>query len=95
MVQAKSAGVLEYQDAHDYCRTLEIDALADWRLPDIGELHSIGAADMLVSRTAYWSSTPADTFGDRHLAFVPRRSRVLSGASKADVLCVRGDGASS
>ena len=95
LVQAKSAGVLEYQDAQKYCRTLEIDALADWRLPDIGELHSIGAADMLDSRTAYWSSTPGDTFGDAHLAFVPRRSRVINGADKADVLCVRGDRASS
>lgn len=95
LVQSKSAGVLAFQDAHDYCRTLEIDALADWRLPDIGELHSIGAADMLDSRTAYWSSTPGDTFGDAHLAFVPRRARVINGADKADVLCVRGDRASS
>lgn len=95
LVQSKSAGVLEFQDAHDYCRTLEIDALADWRLPDIGELHSIGAADMLDSRTAYWSSTPGDTFGDAHLAFAPRRARVINGADKADVLCVRGDRASS
>ena len=95
LVQAQSAGVLGHEDARAYCRTLEVDALVDWRLPDIGELHSIAAAGMLQSRTAYWSSTPADTFGDAHLAFVPRRSRVLSAATTAEVLCVRGDRASS
>jgi len=91
LVQANSAGVLAWDDARDYCRTLTLDALDQWRLPELGELRSISAANMLRTKLKYWSATAADTFGDQHLAWQPRRGRILDSVTKAEVLCVRGD----
>lgn len=90
LVQSKPGGILSWADAQSYCQGLTIDGLADWRLPALGELRSIAAARMLYGKVTYWSVTSADTFGDAHLAFQPKRWRVVDTAKTAQTLCVRG-----
>lgn len=95
LVTTATGGVIAWDKARDYCGSLTVDALVDWRLPDLGELRSLGSAGMLRSVVTYWSATPADTFGDEHLAWFPRRARVVASAPTAQTICVRGERASS
>ncbi|MEM6993661.1 MAG: hypothetical protein AAF721_24320, partial [Myxococcota bacterium] len=95
LVTTKAGGIIGWDDAETYCRTLTVDGLEQWRLPELGELRSLGNAGMLRRGVTYWSATPADTFGDAHLAWFPRRSRVVDSAPTAQTLCVRGDQAAS
>jgi hypothetical protein len=89
LVTTKTAGPLEYAAAADYCGGLEVAGLSKWRLPDIGELMSLSAAGM-TSGGYHWSSTPADTFGDSHLVWYAKRSRVVEREKPNFVVCVRG-----
>lgn len=89
LVTPTEIGPIAWRDAADYCGTLEIDGLVDWRLPEVGELTSLAAAAML-GRQTYWSATPADTFGDAHLGWYVRRRRVVTPSRDARAVCVRG-----
>jgi hypothetical protein len=81
---------MTYDDAQTFCRTLDVAGLDGWRLPEVGELSSLAAAGML-GGGVYWSDTPADTFGDKRLAWYSRRDRVVEAARDSEVVCVRGD----
>jgi hypothetical protein len=82
---------MAYADAQTFCRTLELHGLGGWRLPEVGELSSLAQAGMLDPDGVYWSSTPADTFGDSRLAWYARRDRVVEAQRDSDVVCVRGE----
>jgi hypothetical protein len=90
LVTAETAGPMTHEDAEQYCRTLDVQNLGGWRLPQIGELSSLMDAQML-GRGFYWSATAADTFGDVHLSWWGRRERVVTRDKDAFVVCVRGD----
>lgn len=80
-----------YQDAETYCAAHEVDGVRGWRLPEIGELASLHEAKM-VPRDAYWSRTAADTFGDRRLAWIGKKSKIAGMARRwtgARAVCVR------
>jgi hypothetical protein len=79
----------DYPSALAYCDGLEIEGLRGWRLPLIGELHSLAEANML-ARGMFWSSTASDTFGDGHMAWNARRGHALPHAADALAVCVRG-----
>jgi hypothetical protein len=79
----------DWSAAVAYCNALEVEGLRDWRLPHIGELHSLAEANM-IARDMYWSSTAADTFGDGHMAWNARRGHALPHSEDAVAVCVRG-----
>ena len=54
-----------------------------------GEVMSLAAAGM-TGAGYYWSSTPADTFGDKHLVWYGKRARVLEREQANFAMCVRG-----
>lgn len=80
----------DYPAAAAYCDGLEIEGLGGWRLPRIGELSSMAAANM-IARGMYWSSTAADTFGDDHMAWNVRRGHASPYGEQAVAVCVRGE----
>lgn len=84
----------DYPTAVAYCSGLEIEGLGGWRLPHIGELHSLSQANM-IARGMFWSSTAADTFGDARLAWNARRGHALPYAEPAVAVCVRGEASGS
>lgn len=79
----------DYPSAEAYCGGLEIEGLAGWRLPHVGELSSLADANM-IGRGMYWSSTASDTFGDGHMAWNVRRSHAQPHDDDAIAVCVRG-----
>lgn len=89
LVTAEFGGPFEYADAKAHCDGLNVAGLDGWRLPDIGELMSLAAAEM-TGAGYYWSSTPADTFGDKHLVWYGKRARVLEREQPNFAVCVRG-----
>jgi hypothetical protein len=91
LLVAKDEGPnLEYADAEAYCRMLAVAGIEQWRLPEVGELASMTDAGM-VGSAIYWSSTPADTFGDTRLAWNGRLKRILPRDAASHALCVRGE----
>jgi hypothetical protein len=82
-----------YSAAAAYCKGLDVEGIKGWRLPLIGELHSLAQANM-ISRGMFWSSTSSDTFGDGHMAWNARRGYALPFAADAVPVCVRGEGVS-
>jgi hypothetical protein len=92
LVTADRSGPMTFADAEDYCSNLILEDLQGWRLPRIGELGTLMKAEF-VDRGFYWSATPADTFGDEHLAAWGRRrgTRVVTRTKDSFVVCVRGD----
>jgi hypothetical protein len=90
LVTTEAEGPLPYVAAHAHCDGLEVAGLSDWRLPDIGELMSLTGAGM-TGRGFYWSTTPADTFGDGHLVWYARRERIVTRDKPNLAVCVRGD----
>ncbi|MCH9682438.1 MAG: hypothetical protein K0V04_13460 [Deltaproteobacteria bacterium] len=80
----------DFVAASSYCSGLEVEGLAGWRLPRVGELTSLDQAEM-IDRGYYWSSTAADTFGDAHFAWNERRNRAEPHESNAVAVCVRGE----
>jgi hypothetical protein len=84
------SGPGDHPAAASYCAQLDIEGLAGWRLPHVGELRSLSDAKM-IGRGMYWSSNPADTFGDAHLAWNVRRSYAQPHDKDAVAVCVRGD----
>ena len=78
--------------AKEHCEGLDLAGLGTWRLPEVGELMSLTDAQM-TNRGYYWTSTPADTFGDARLVWYARRSRVVTRSRDSQVLCVRGGSA--
>lgn len=79
----------DWATAVAYCEALDVEGLTGWRLPHIGELHSLAEASM-TGRGMYWSSTAADTFGDGHMAWNARRGHALPHFADAVAICVRG-----
>lgn len=92
LLVSNTEGPLSWEAAKEHCGGLELAGLQTWRLPEVGELMSLTAAQM-TQRGYYWSSTPADTFGDTPLVWYAKRSRVLTRARDNLVLCVRGGSA--
>jgi hypothetical protein len=94
-----------WQAALDYCETLTHAGKADWRLPNIKELATLVdetatvapviAADFgATPAPAYWSSTPARSFGIEHFAFALETAFGISPSLKmtesaAAARCVR------
>jgi hypothetical protein len=83
----------DWSTAAAYCEGLDVEGVRGWRLPHIGELHSLAQASM-ISRGMFWSSTAADTFGDEHMAWNARRDHAQPYAADAVPVCVRGGEAS-
>ena len=90
LVVRKASRPLSFADAVRHCSGLDVRGIQGWRLPDVGELASLGAAGML-TRGAYWSQTSGDTFGDTHMAWNGRTGQAASRVKPAVALCVRGD----
>jgi len=61
--------------AEAHCEALEVAGIAGWRLPEIGELVSLGGA-RLVRRYIFWSSTAGDAGGERRLTWNAKRKRI-------------------
>lgn len=80
----------DFGSAIRYCEELDIEGLRGWRLPHVGELHSISRANMIGRRGYFWSSTAADTFGDDHLAWNVKRGYAQPYDKDAAAVCVRG-----
>ncbi len=81
----------DFAGASAYCKALELAGIRDWRLPEIGELMSMGRAKML-RKGSFWSTTKGDTFGDFRLVLVIKRERISaipSGWDGGRVACVR------
>jgi len=80
-----------FSDAQAYCRDLEIDGVARWRLPDVGEAQWLSRGNMI--RTGvYWTSTKSDPFGDSRVTWNPRSKRMRSTAQRwrgGRAVCVR------
>ncbi len=93
LLVSNTAGPLSWEAAAEHCSGLDVEGISKWRLPEVGELMSLSGASMTESGY-YWSSTPADTFGDARLAWYDRRSRVVTRDRESLVLCVRGGSAS-
>lgn len=80
-----------FAGASAYCASLSVGGIADWRLPEIGELLSMSRAKM-VRKGSFWSLTKGDTFGDLRLVLVIKRERISaipSGWDGGRVICVR------
>ncbi len=89
LLVSNTEGPFDFSAAQAHCSGLDIEGLADWRVPEVGELMSLTSARM-TGRGYYWSATPADTFGDTPLVWYARRSRVVTRAQDNYVVCVRG-----
>lgn len=92
LLVSNTEGPLSWEAAKEHCGGLELAGLETWRLPEVGELMSLTAAQM-TQRGYYWSSTPADTFGDSPLVWYSNRNRVVTRGRDNLVLCVRGGSA--
>jgi hypothetical protein len=90
LVARKPTRPLAFADATRHCSALDVRGIQGWRLPDVGELASLGSAGML-ARGVYWSQTSGDTFGDTHMAWNGRTGQAASRIKGAVALCVRGD----
>jgi hypothetical protein len=90
LVARKATRPLPYAEAERHCAGLDIRGIQGWRLPDVGELSSLGDAGF-AGRGYYWSSTAGDTFGDTHMAWNGRNRQSGSRLKPAAALCVRGD----
>lgn len=91
LLVSNTEGPLSWEAAKEHCGGLDLAGLGAWRLPEVGELMSLTGARMTASGY-YWTSTPADTFGDAPLVWHARRSRVVTRSRDNLVLCVRGGG---
>jgi len=90
LVARRQSKPLAYDAAVQHCSTLDVQGIQGWRLPDVGELASLGEAGML-GRAMYWSQTAGDTFGDTHMAWNGRSNHAATRDRGAVALCVRGD----
>lgn len=90
LVARRPSKPLPFADAQKHCESLDVLGIQGWRLPDVGELASLGDAGML-GRVFYWSQTSGDTFGDTHMAWNGRMGQAASRSKAAVALCVRGD----
>jgi hypothetical protein len=91
VVSPESRKPAEFAGAYAYCDKLKVAGLGDWRLPEIGELISMGRAKM-VRKGSFWSATKGDTFGDLRLVLVVKRERISpipAGWDGGRVICVR------
>lgn len=64
---------------------------ARWRLPTLGELHTLTAAHA-IERGVYWSGTESDTFGTRALVWSEKKTAAMPITKKwkgARAVCVR------
>jgi hypothetical protein len=92
LVTANDTDTITHADAAKHCANLEIAGLGGWRLPEIGELHSLGSAKMTQRGRIYWSATIGDAFGDKRLVFNAKTERigpVSAGWGGARALCIR------
>jgi len=101
MWQKETAGASSWCDALEYCENLSFAGHADWRLPNVLELHSIldfgrfePAIDPVFggSSSHHWSSTP---YAGRHdaawvVGFVGRYSGIDDMYDSYNVRAVRG-----
>lgn len=91
LVTTKARDGLPLVAAEEHCASLVVEALGGWRLPHVGELHSLNGAKIL-GRSMYWSSTIGDAFGDRAMVLSGRTggsSPVSVGSTSVSTLCVR------
>lgn len=91
VVTAERTSELTHAAALSHCETLVVAGLGGWRLPEIGELFSIGDANLL-RRGIYWSETVGDVHGDDRLVYNTRRSRIAPVRKDWDgahAVCVR------
>ncbi len=90
LVTRRATAPMDQQAALTHCDGLDIAGLAQWRLPELGELASLTDAG-LVGRGYYWSGTPADTFGDGRMAWNGGSRQASARSRSSAVICVRGD----
>jgi hypothetical protein len=90
LVTRRASAPMAPAAAQGHCDALELDGLARWRLPEIGELASLTDAG-LIGRGFYWSSTAGDTFGDSYMAWNGGKRQGGVRYKNAAVICVRGD----
>lgn len=91
LVSRESKKRRSFAKAESYCRDLEVAGVSGWRLPEVGELVSLGGA-RLVRRYTFWSSTPGDAQGKRRLAWDAKRRRIRPLSPKwrgGRTVCVR------
>jgi hypothetical protein len=80
-----------FQAAVAQCEAFNAKGATGWRLPTLGEMHTLAAAHV-VDRGVYWSSTEADAFGKQALVWSEKKSRAAPIGKKwsgARAVCVR------
>lgn len=89
---------IDWHTATAYCRELELDQSADWRLPTIEELKAIfdwggwrGPRSLRMSRSSSWSSTQDGSSSAFFFDFNSgsQRSSALESVNDMRALCVR------
>jgi hypothetical protein len=91
IVSPESKKTTTHAGAVVYCETLVVAEIAGWRLPQIGELNSLGTAK-LVRKDTFWSDTDGDTFGDTRLVLNAKRERIGAAPKTWDgakAVCIR------
>jgi hypothetical protein len=87
----KTPAKMGWLPARSYCEKLEIEGVADWRLPRVGELGSLTAGELLPDGK-FWSQTEGDTFGRSRVVWNTKTVRMGTAPVKwsgGRVVCVR------
>lgn len=88
LVMPQASDPMSYEAAVGHCQALSHQGLGGWRVPSLGELGSLDRGGMLEDGF-YWSSTPADAFGDVTFSWYGKADRPVTRDEDAPVLCVR------
>lgn len=87
----KTPAKLTWSAAKTYCEKLEIDGVAGWRLPRVGELGSLSTGELLPDGK-FWSQTEGDTFGRSRVVWNTKTEKMGLAPVKwkgGRVVCVR------
>ena len=83
--------MMNFEAARAHCRSLDVEGVVGWRLPDVGEAQWLSRSNMI--RTGvFWTSTKADAFGDERVTWNPRGKRMRATGQRwrgGRVVCVR------
>lgn len=87
----KTPAKMAWKGAQAYCEKLEIDGVADWRLPGVGELGSLTSGELL-PEGKFWSQTEGDTFGRSRVVWNTKSAKMGTAPVRwtgGRVVCVR------
>lgn len=85
------AAKMNFESAREHCENLEVEGVASWRLPEIGEVQWLSKSN-LIRTGIFWTATKADAFGSERVIWNPRSKRMRSSTQRwrgGRVVCVR------